>query len=89
MLPVERHNYLNLICINKLLISKMLRLERLRNQLHWLTGNKKEVLTKSRLLYKLYKNKKLPKNIIGRCCNFPLLEEKCKEYNRKKIEIQN
>lgn len=39
-------------------------------------------MTKSKLLYNLYKNKKLPKNVENRCCNFPLLEKKCKEYNK-------
>ncbi|NLL44133.1 MAG: hypothetical protein GX247_00495 [Mollicutes bacterium] len=32
-------------------------------------------------LYTKYKDKTLPKNIMDRCCNFLLLEEKCKEYN--------
>ena len=43
---------------------------------------KKEIMTKSRLLYNLYKNDKLPKNVKERCCNFILLEEKCKDYNK-------
>ena len=58
------------------------RLELLRNQLRWLTANKKDVNTKSKLLYNLYKSNKLPKNVKDRCCNFPLLEEKCREYNK-------
>ena len=49
----------------------------MNNQLRWLTSNKKDIYTKSRLLYNLYKNNKLSKNIKTRCCNFPLLEEKC------------
>lgn len=35
-------------------------------------------MTKSKLLYNLYKNKKLPKNVENRCCNFPLLEKNVK-----------
>lgn len=54
----------------------------MNNQLRWLTANKKEIYTKSRLLYNLYINNKLPKNVKSRCCNFPLLEEKCEIYNK-------
>ena len=32
-------------------------------------------------LYDKYINGTLDKNIAKRCCNFKLLEEKCKEYN--------
>ena len=31
--------------------------------------------------YKIYKNNKLPKNVKDRCCNFPLLEEKCRNFS--------
>ena len=33
-------------------------------------------------LYDKYVNGTLDKNIAKRCCNFKLLEEKCKEYNK-------
>ena len=33
------------------------------------------------MLYNLYKSDKLAKNVKDRCCDFPLLEEKCREYN--------
>lgn len=39
-------------------------------------------MTKSKLLYNLYKNDNLPKNVKDRCCNCILLEEKCREYNK-------
>lgn len=58
------------------------RIELLRNQLRWITSNKKEVNSKSKLLYNLYKNNKLPKTVMDRCCNFQLLEEKCRDYNK-------
>ncbi|MBQ8472406.1 MAG: type III toxin-antitoxin system ToxN/AbiQ family toxin [Bacilli bacterium] len=82
MIPVEKNNYIE-FDLNKKTNDKneIFRINLLRNQLRWLTSNKKEVLTKSKLLYNLYKNKKLPKNVEDRCCNFPLLEEKCREYN--------
>ena len=82
MIPVKNNTYeefdLNKKSNNK---KEMFRIELMNNQLRWLTSNKKEIYTKSKLLYNLYKNNKLPKNVKDRCCNFILLEEKCKEYN--------
>jgi hypothetical protein len=81
--PVTNNNYeefdLNKKTDDK---SEMFRINLLNNQLRWLTSNKQEVFKKSRLLYNLYKNNKLPNNVKDRCCNFPLLEEKCNEYNK-------
>lgn len=37
-------------------------------------------------LYKLYNDRRLSKNIMDRCCNFKLLEEKCTIYNSKMVE---
>ena len=83
MIPVKKNNYeefdLNKITDNK---EERYRIELMNNQLRWLTANKKEIYTKSRLLYNLYINNKLPKNVKSRCCNFPLLEEKCEIYNK-------
>ena len=83
MIPVMDKNYV-IFDLNKKTKNRAenFRLELLRNQLRWLTANKKEVNTKSILLYNLYKSNKLPKNVKDRCCNFPLLEEKCREYNK-------
>ena len=33
---------------------------------------------------RFYINNKLPENIKPRCCNFKLLEEKCREYKNNK-----
>ena len=88
MIPVNKNNYiefdLNKKTNNELDIS---RIELLTNQLRWLTLNKKEIYTKSRVLYNLYVNNKLPKNVKDRCCNYSLLEDKCNEYNLNK-ELQ-
>lgn len=85
MIPVESCNYvefdLNKTPKNK---TERARIEILKNQLRWLTMNKKQLNHKSKLLYDLYKNRKLPINVVDRCCNFLLLEEKCKTYNNKK-----
>ena len=82
MIPVMDKNYV-IFDLNKKTENRAenYRLELLRNQLRWLTANKKDVNTKSKLLYNLYKSNKLPKNVKDRCCNFPLLEEKCRDYN--------
>ena len=83
MIPVMDKNYV-IFDLNKKTENRAenFRLELLRNQLRWLTANKKDVNTKSKLLYNLYKSNKLPKNVKDRCCNFTLLEEKCREYNK-------
>lgn len=84
MIPVTNNNYIE-FDLNKKTKDKdeMFRLELLKNQLRWLTSNKKMVNTKSKLLYNLYKRNKLPKNVKDRCCDFPLLEKVCTEYNSK------
>ena len=86
MIPVTNNNYvafdLHKKSKNK---SEIFRIELLTNQLRWLTLNKKEVYNKSKLLYNLYKFNKLSQNIKDRCCNYPLLEEKCIEYNNSKV----
>lgn len=86
MIPVNKNNYiefdLNKKNDNEL---ELHRIQLLTNQLRWLTQNKKEIYTKSKVLYNLYINNKLPKNVKDRCCNYPLLEEKCNEYNSNKV----
>jgi protein AbiQ len=58
----------------------------MENQLRWINNNAKDISTKSQFLYKKYKENKLPANVMDRCCNFPLLEEKCKDYNKSKVK---
>ena len=83
MIPVIKNNYkeFNLNKKTKNADEKF-RIQLLNNQLRWLTSNKKDIYQKSSLLYNLYKNDKLPDNVKNRCCNYPLLEEKCLEYNK-------
>ena len=47
---------------------------------NWLNENYIQVKNKSSKLYNMYVNQKLSDNVRNRCCNFKLLEEKCKEY---------
>ena len=53
----------------------------LKEQIFWLNRNREKLYNKSKQLYDRYKKGILSTNIINRCCNFPLLEEKCNEYN--------
>ena len=54
----------------------------LKSQLLWLNKNIKNVKGKAINLYDKYKTGKLDVRIKSRCCNFILLEEKCREYNK-------
>ena len=54
----------------------------LEYQLNWLNENIDQVYNKSFNLYEKYVNNKVSASIKNRCCNFPLLEEKCIEYNK-------
>ena len=82
MIPVTNNNYTE-FDLNKKTNGKneQYRIQLLNNQLRWLTSNKKDIYQKSKILYNLYINDKLPKNVKDRCCNYLLLEEKCVEYN--------
>lgn len=55
----------------------------LYKQINWCNKNTKMILHKAESLYNKVINNKLPKNIIDRCCNFTLLEEKSKNYKNK------
>ena len=50
------------------------------DQRNWLNANRNQLRNRAKKLYQNYKDNKLPKNIMSRCCDFVLLEEKCKEY---------
>ena len=58
----------------------------LKLQLHWLNRHSIQVTTQAKALYFDFTNNNLPENIKSRCCNFILLEEKCKEYNKEKAK---
>ena len=83
MIPVTNKNY-TLFNLNKKtkIKEEQFRINLLNNQLRWLTSNRKFVMEKSLLLYDLYKKNKLPKSVKDRCCDYILLEKKCKEYNK-------
>lgn len=56
----------------------------LREQYRYLIRYQNDVFKLSKILYSLYIKGKLEGNILKRCCNFPLLEIKCREYNDTK-----
>ncbi len=86
MLPVRENNY-SLIDLDKdkYLLKNQKYQNLLIRQSWWLRDNFSEVQKKAEKLYTLYMNNHLNKNVINRCCNFKLLEEKSKEYNKTKV----
>lgn len=83
MIPVWKNCYeeygLNTNNCNK---SERLKRELIISQIRWINNNSKDIYYKVILLYKLYKNNKLPGNVKDKYCDFPLLEEKCNDYNK-------
>lgn len=53
----------------------------LEGQLTFLNNHKMELFKKIKLFQNMYRKGHLPQNVLDRCCNFSLLEEKFKEYN--------
>ena len=54
----------------------------LKEQIYWLNRNDEKLYGRSRKLYDKYVDGTLDSNTKKRCCNFKLLEEKCREYNK-------
>ena len=83
MIPVTKDNY-ELFDLNKIPKDtyELKWQNLLKSQLLWLNKNIKTVKRKAIKLYEMYKNNRLDERIKIRCCNFILLEEKCKEYNK-------
>ena len=52
----------------------------LENQLTYINNHKSILLKKVTQLQRRYRSGYLPQQIAERCCNFELLEEKCREY---------
>ena len=88
MIPVTVDNY-SLVDLNKKVnsVSERKYQKLLREKLDWLNENYTQIKNKSFKLYKLYNDKRLSSNIMDRCCDFKLLEEKCIIYNKKMVEV--
>ena len=54
------------------------------DQLSWCDKNKVSLLTKAEKLYSLVEQNRVPSQVLDRCCNFKLLEQKCIEYHPEK-----
>lgn len=82
MIPVRPNNY-ELFDLKKVPVTteELNRQNLLKTQLRWLNKNIKMVKGKAIRLYNSYKKGTLSERIKNRCCNFILLEQKCKEYN--------
>ena len=87
MLPVTKRNIVKLELDKECLTKSEEKYSKLlKEQIYWLNRNNEKLFDRAWKLYDKYVNGKLPTNIAKRCCNFKLLEQKCKEYN-KKMEI--
>ena len=81
MIPVLKENYTLIDLNNKPTNNQDLTYYYLLlAQLSWLNAHRLQVIRKATHLYDLYITNKLSPNIKKRCCNFPLLEEKCINY---------
>lgn len=88
MIPIKRDCY-EIINLNEKCNSKKEKQyqDLLINQYTWLNINMRLVKNKAANLYKLYMENKLASNIKKRCCNYPLLEEKCDLYQKKTVNV--
>ena len=62
--------------------------ELLKDQLRWLNRYGKNLKHKAKELYLKRIQNKLPENMVRRCCDFVVLEEKCREYIKLKRKGQ-
>ena len=87
MIPVTKNNY-EIFSLNPIgkPIEVQKRIYLLKKQLYWLNGRANELMEKAFELHFRYCENVLPKPLKDRCCNYPLLEEKCLEYNKELIK---
>ena len=57
------------------------------NQTTYLNKYKSDLMRKVKKFILQYNKNLLPKRIMDRCCDFNLLEEKCKEYEKEKVAV--
>lgn len=60
----------------------------LNNQITELNLNKDYLLKKVERFQWSYRNNKLPENVYTRTCNFELLEDKCRDYQKEHFQVQ-
>lgn len=82
MLPVTKNNIIKIDLNKKCKDKEELKyMNLLKEQIYWLNRNEDKLYGRAEKLYNKYINNKLDITIRNRCCNFKLLEDKCKEYN--------
>ena len=52
-------------------------------QINWIEKNELRISNRAKNLYYLVTEKKANKELIDRCCDFRLLEQKCQEFMEK------
>lgn len=77
MIPIPK-SYLEKIEISTLEDSKYRYM--LQNQMRWICQNRLRVQNRARNLYYLILNGHTTKELVDRCCNFRLLEQKCDDF---------
>ena len=83
MLPVTENNIIKLDLNKECLTESEEKYSKLlKEQIFWLNRHNDKLYNKSKKLYEKYINNTLDAKIKKRCCNFKLLEQKCKEYNK-------
>ena len=84
MIPVYEENIESVDLDNKKSLNKeeLKYFNLLAKQKYWLSRHDNKLYRKSKFLYDSYIKCTLKENVMKRCCNFPLLEMKCQEYNK-------
>ena len=83
MLPVTDKNIIKLDLDKECLtMAEKKYTKMLKEQIFWLNRHDDKLYDRSKKLYDKYIKGTLNQSIAKRCCDFKLLEEKCKEYNR-------
>ena len=59
----------------------------IENQTTFLNDNKSKLFTKVKRFWLQFEKEVLPSKVKDRCCNFILLEEKCKDYVQNFINV--
>jgi protein AbiQ len=54
----------------------------LKTQYEWCKENRSKIIKKADILYNRVVKGRASQNLIRRCCNFKLLEQKCKDYEQ-------
>lgn len=86
MLPVKDNNVIILDLNKACFTTKEKQYQSLlKDQIYFLNRHKNKIYKMSQNLYSSYIKGTLNDKIMERCCNFPLLEEKCNEYSLLKV----